>query len=217
MFLSGNINNFKIISSFLKQAFPKTTFDKNIIKDLVINDLSNCEGAYIKFSKQFGILFINEKNYSAITIAHELIHFIQDVTGKAITLPYKIEDKFIAIESLPGITKLSKLTGDNLNTLRNIFNNEELVPYINNICHNFEILFKTDNVSPLKTINELIRYVNQLISNNGTYQDLLDHINSHNKLSKLPKIEKLILIVCTIFGQHRTLIKKIVGNYFKDL
>lgn len=184
---------------------------------MVTNDLCHCEGAYIKFSKPFGILFINEKHCSDITIAHELIHFIQDVTGQAITLSHEIGDKFIAIESLPGITKLSKLTGDNLNTLRNIFNNEELVPYINNICHNFERFFKTDKTGPLKTINELIRYVNQLISNNGTYQDLLDYINSHKKLSKLPKIEKLILIVCTIFGQHRTLIKKIVGNYFKDL
>ena len=211
----------KDVSEFLHEAFPNTKFSIKLIKDLVMNNLNHCEGAYIEFSKPFGILFINGTNYSQITIAHELIHFIQDVTGQAIILPHEndkvtTKDKFIAIESLPGITKLSELTGDTLNTLREIFNSEELIPYINNICHQFELNLdnKTD---PLKIINDLFRYTNQLIANGGTYQDLLDYINTQNELKQLAKVEKLILIVCSIFGQHRTLIKKIVGNYFKDL
>jgi len=209
-------NNLSQFFDFFEQHF-------NISKDSIkLNKIYNrlgphSPGGYCPLSNQYGILLLNINVVSSDAIYHELIHFIQDVTGEGILAEKQPNGYFNPIEILAQLKLLNTFNLIDNNISYTLINKYEIIPYINNICHKLEQQNINKDV-PLKLINQLIVKTKSLKqSPNNSINQLINYINDNLILGTLGLGEKAVLIICLIYDQHLTLIKKIIGNYFKDL
>ena len=189
------------------------------LQNLANNLKSNVPGVYFKFSELYGIIILNSSVINTDCIYHELIHFVQDVTGKGVLLDAEERktDKFEPIELLAKAKKLDTYTLINGELTKKIIREEEIIPYFNNICYKLIPSAKYNKNLPLQIMNELMVFAKEWKKRDGHINELISAINQHSVFITLGLGERACLTICLATNQHFRLIKKLVGNYFKDM
>lgn len=213
---------------YLKQIDSQAELNPRVFKIVASRAFDNlievhAGGAYMKFQKDMGILFCSTDNDEKTKeiIYHELIHYLQDVTGngqpdiESIIEHNGSAPKFMPLQLLSKMTR--EIDGLPSNVIENLLNAQDVVAYLNNIA----LIFQKNGATAeeaLEVVNSLIREANS--KEGETRKDQV--IYFLNKLSndipllkgiKGGELEALILIL--VFKQHRTLLKKTIGNYLK--
>lgn len=189
----------------------------------IFNKIQFSSAAYAPFSDVFGILMIDLNNINKNIIKHELIHFIEDVTGNGILSNNDLLTQYLKYRNIQPIYQLKKLLSQkeiceliNLEYYQQIFNKHEMIPYINSLCYQLEEL---QAANKLFLINDIFKNIFKMVKNRKTINEIVQYVTK--KLPFLRKnINKPILTLIVLSGIYKvniSLIKKIVGNYFKDL
>lgn len=122
--------------------------------------LSKSKGMYMPFSFVVGILFINSRKTTEEVLCYELIHFFQDVTGQGLTL-IEENDKFKPIKQLARLNELKTFDTIRKELAKLVIAKHKIILYINSICYQME-KNEVDEDVPIKVINRLIRFINEL-------------------------------------------------------
>ena len=178
-------------------------------------------GLYHKDFEKSGLVILNTRSPDQKgTLYHELIHYVQDVTGKGIVNVEKYSSpSFIPLEMKAKLEK-EKIGGYRPSTIQTVLNSTEIITYFNEIA--FKL--KEKNVSAadaLYAINLLIRIAND----NSQYTEAQQVTILNGKIKALYKLRMfrsfmshgcmLCMLLCIDFKQHRTLLKKTIGNYLQ--
>lgn len=213
-------DKFQLLSCF-QQLFGKGIYTHskflNKFND-TYNILKTAKCAYDKNTNTLGILYI-DKTATDYLIAHQIIHIIEDVTGEGIVPDKKITmDKykyFIPLEQLIDVINFQEIFNlQSKQYAKALLNKYEIIPYINTLCYLFQ---KNDIKNGLQIINNCIKYVNFCKNNKKTLNDVYQYISDKIFFLK-ENIHKPILdllVISFVYKQNVTLIKKIIGNYFK--
>lgn len=207
-------SSFESFSSFCQHVKKLTGYDDEQKLADPFSDLKLGRAMYMPFSQEIGILFINSKKMSEEVVCHELIHFLQDVTGQGMAMA-KENEKFSPIEQLARLNDLETFGTIDRKLAKLVISEHEIVPYMNSLCY----LMEKNNVEadvPRKMLNNLIKFTQELKRRNGTLRELKEAILSNACLAGLKKADFAFLVICLLYGQHLELLKRTFGNYFKD-
>ena len=98
--IKDDFTDFEKFVNFIKMIVDK--FNKDELT-YAFNTLKIGKSMYMPFSNKVGLMLVNFNKYNEDVIAHEMIHFIQDVTGQGIA-NVKVDSnntgKFVQIEKL---------------------------------------------------------------------------------------------------------------------
>ena len=208
----SNYNTFKVLMHDFVDNFPNEKLNKMYFQ------LKDGKAAYFVFSVRYGLLCINSVKYSHEVISHELIHFFQDVLEVGIVseqAPKQGNDEiFYPIEWLAKARKLDVFNLIRKETIPVLINEYEIIPYFNNMCYAFSLAKAKDDMAIL-AIKDLISFVKEN-EKTLTITKIKEYFYDRVIFRHFDRTLFAVLIICLVYRQHLTLLKKIISNYFKD-
>ncbi len=202
--------NFKMYSELLncfRKVFSKSIEemqnDPNIEEFYERLFNSSSSAAFVDMvdeNSHFSIFLLNKNEYTLNVVKHEMIHYLQNTFGVGIVNNKKYLKINTSNETYGLISK---------DKLMQVFSKDDLIPYIHNICYEFEDHGIHTLDDALKTLDKFLKY-------DGNPKEYIENCKSLNEyewfINEKTPIHMLMLSV--IYRRNLNVLKVIIGKYF---